>query len=264
MTITACYVVKNEAEFLDRSLQSVAPYCDQIVVVDTGSVDGTVDIATKWKAESHRIAGDFFTWGEKRCREHAFRLCRCDWILTVDGDQIVSDGWKDQFLTATTRSDGPVGVVEARYYDHMGSYEYLSANCTQQWWHLFYRRHPHLHYTGGKPPAFAHGSFYDSRYPRRVAQCPGIALFHYGYCKSDMKSKMRDNFLRLDYGQAAVEGGLSTINQGLEISLLGPVKPVTYSASDIPLPMRAAFGTTWKLEIDGNCRIRSRTRIEAG
>ena len=39
--ISACYMVKSAADDLRRSLESVAPFVDEIIVVDTGSTDST-------------------------------------------------------------------------------------------------------------------------------------------------------------------------------------------------------------------------------
>ena len=45
LTISLCMIVKNEEMHIARSLESVAELVDEIIVVDTGSVDRTVEIA---------------------------------------------------------------------------------------------------------------------------------------------------------------------------------------------------------------------------
>lgn len=48
ITISLCMIVKNQEEFLEQCLESVADVVDEIVIVDTGSTDNTVDIAKKF------------------------------------------------------------------------------------------------------------------------------------------------------------------------------------------------------------------------
>ena len=44
-TISLCMIVRDEEQLLGRCLEAAAPYVDEIVVVDTGSVDRTLAIA---------------------------------------------------------------------------------------------------------------------------------------------------------------------------------------------------------------------------
>lgn len=77
-------IVRNEAERLERCLDSVAGFVDEMVVVDTGSDDGTAAIAARCGASVHHLAwpGDFAP-----ARNHALDLVRGDWVLVLDGDE---------------------------------------------------------------------------------------------------------------------------------------------------------------------------------
>ncbi len=50
MKISACYIVRDSAQDLARSLESFAEFVDEIVVVDTGSADDTVAVAESFGA----------------------------------------------------------------------------------------------------------------------------------------------------------------------------------------------------------------------
>src|SRR5579875_3676582 len=52
--ISLCMIVKNEEKFLPRCLQSVAGVVDEINIVDTGSTDGTIEIARSFGARVER------------------------------------------------------------------------------------------------------------------------------------------------------------------------------------------------------------------
>jgi len=77
-------VVRDEAERLEDCLRSVEGFVDDIVVVDTGSVDGTPAIAQRCGARVHHLPwpGDFAP-----ARNHALALARGNWVLVLDADE---------------------------------------------------------------------------------------------------------------------------------------------------------------------------------
>jgi FkbM family methyltransferase len=82
--LSVCLIVKNEEEFLGRCLASVRDVAAQIIVVDTGSTDGTVAIAKEHGAEVHHFAWcDDFSAARNAALEHATG----DWILSLDADE---------------------------------------------------------------------------------------------------------------------------------------------------------------------------------
>jgi len=50
-TLSLCMIVKDEENFLPTCLESAKDHVDEIIVVDTGSTDRTVEIATKYNAK---------------------------------------------------------------------------------------------------------------------------------------------------------------------------------------------------------------------
>jgi glycosyltransferase involved in cell wall biosynthesis len=86
MELSVCYIVKNEAQFLEASLQSVQSLANEIILLDTGSQDDTRTIAKKFDV---RIEN--FTWCDNfsAARNQAASFATKDWILFVDGDEIL-------------------------------------------------------------------------------------------------------------------------------------------------------------------------------
>lgn len=87
MRISACYIVKNEAENLKRSISSIRGQVDEIVVVDTGSTDRTVAIASGLGANIYD-----FVWQDDfaSARNYALSKATGDWILLLDADEYFS------------------------------------------------------------------------------------------------------------------------------------------------------------------------------
>ncbi|MBR3498293.1 MAG: glycosyltransferase [Selenomonadaceae bacterium] len=87
--ISACYIVKDAAEDLRRSLESVAKFVDEIVVVDTGSTDSTIDVAKNFGAKIFHEPwqNDFST-----PRNVALKEATGDWIVFLDADEYFVDG----------------------------------------------------------------------------------------------------------------------------------------------------------------------------
>jgi glycosyltransferase involved in cell wall biosynthesis len=83
----------NEAENLERCLKSVAGIADEIVVVDGGSADKTVEIAKSYGARVEvRENPVMFHINKQR----AIDLCRGKWVLQLDADEAVSEELADE------------------------------------------------------------------------------------------------------------------------------------------------------------------------
>jgi glycosyltransferase involved in cell wall biosynthesis len=79
-------IVKNEEEYLPKCLSSVVRIVDEIIIVDTGSVDNTVAIAEAFGAKViHMPWQDSFSAARNRCFEEA----RGEWILWLDADEVM-------------------------------------------------------------------------------------------------------------------------------------------------------------------------------
>lgn len=86
MTISLCIIVKNEEIALPQCLNSVKDVVEEIVLVDTGSSDRTVEIARQFGAKVHHFAwcNDF-----SAARNEALKYVKTDWILVLDADEVL-------------------------------------------------------------------------------------------------------------------------------------------------------------------------------
>ncbi|GMQ64318.1 TPR domain-containing glycosyltransferase [Vallitalea sp. AN17-2] len=76
-------IVKNEEKYLVKCLESVKELVDEMIIVDTGSIDSTVDIAKKFGAKILH-----YTWDNNfsNARNFSLKYASKDWILLMDGD----------------------------------------------------------------------------------------------------------------------------------------------------------------------------------
>jgi glycosyltransferase involved in cell wall biosynthesis len=84
--ISAFIIAKNEEARLARTLAALRPWVDEIILVDSGSTDGTVEIARRMGAKVLHRDWDGYG-GQKRFAEEQ---CRNDWLLNVDADEVVT------------------------------------------------------------------------------------------------------------------------------------------------------------------------------
>src|SRR5437867_2509435 len=91
--LSICMIVKNEEENLARALGSAAGLDAELVVVDTGSTDGTVEVARRAGA---RVLE--FPWVDdfSAARNFGFESARGRWLLVLDADEELTDDLRER------------------------------------------------------------------------------------------------------------------------------------------------------------------------
>lgn len=86
ITISLCMIVKNEEKVIGRCLECIKDIVDEIVIVDTGSIDKTKEIVSKYKVELFD-----FKWIDNfsAARNFAFSMATKDFIMWLDADDIL-------------------------------------------------------------------------------------------------------------------------------------------------------------------------------
>ena len=95
-TISAILITRNEERNIAECIASVS-FCDEIVIVDGGSTDKTVEIARDLGAVVHMME-DWQGFGIQKQR--ALDLATCDWVLSIDADERVPAALRDEIETA--------------------------------------------------------------------------------------------------------------------------------------------------------------------
>jgi glycosyltransferase involved in cell wall biosynthesis len=100
MKISATIIACNEERKIARTIESLR-CCDEIVVVDSGSVDRTVEIASQLGARVIESPWPGYSKQKNLAASHAAN----DWILSLDADEVLSEALECEILQM--RKNGP-------------------------------------------------------------------------------------------------------------------------------------------------------------
>lgn len=174
MGISACIIAKDEEKNIERCLNSLVNAVDEIIVVDTGSCDRTIDIAKKYNAKVFSILweDDF-----SRARNVSLDKATMEWALIIDCDEELT---KDSIpilkdLSNSKEFDG-FGVIISNVIGGYESYTVQSLRFIRN--RKEYRFHSPIHEQIGDVIVKAKG-------PYGVLSSK-IKFIHYGY-ESDVE-----------------------------------------------------------------------------
>ncbi len=124
-TVSVILITKNEEKQLSDCLQSVK-WADEIIVLDSGSEDKTLEIAESFGAKifSHN------DWpGFGRQRQIAQSYAACDWVFMIDADEIATDGLAKEIKSVVSENNQQcvynvprLSWVFGRFIRHSGWY----------------------------------------------------------------------------------------------------------------------------------------------
>lgn len=197
LKISACYIVKNEAKKLAKSIKSLKNQVNEIVVVDTGSTDNTVNVARKLGARVYS-----FHWQEdfSKARNFALSKAKGDWLVLLDADE---------YFTAKTVGNIRQVIRQAKQADglliQMVNYDVDKAEIQDYFYQLrIVRNQQGLHYEGKihEELKLSDGKFMKFfRIPPEM-----LEIYHTGYASSVSRQKLERNLKLL---QQAVDNGQS-------------------------------------------------------
>ncbi len=85
-SLSVIVIAQDEADRIEPCLQSVAGWADEIIVLDSGSSDNTVEIARRYTDKVFET--DWPGYGPQKQR--ALEMASCDWVLSIDADERVT------------------------------------------------------------------------------------------------------------------------------------------------------------------------------
>jgi glycosyltransferase involved in cell wall biosynthesis len=122
-TLSVILITKNEADLVAQCLDSVA-WADEIVVLDSGSSDATVEICRRYTDKVYET--DWPGFGAQKNR--ALDLATSEWVLSLDADEVLTPGLINE-IQRTLQAPQAQGYTLPRLSSYCGRYMYHSG-----WW----------------------------------------------------------------------------------------------------------------------------------
>lgn len=113
MELSLCMIVRDEEQSLGRCLESVRGAVDEIVILDTGSVDGTREVARRF---TDRVYD--YVWQDDfaAARNASFSYARKPFILWLDADDVLESTEREKLIALKARLDERVDAVMMPYH----------------------------------------------------------------------------------------------------------------------------------------------------
>jgi tetratricopeptide (TPR) repeat protein len=194
LRLSLCMIVRDEEHMLPRCLAAVADAVDELVVVDTGSGDATIDIARSFGARviEHEWSGSF-----AQARNVSFDAAGGDWLLYLDADEVLvrEDAELLRSLTARTWREA-FYLSETSYTGEVEDGTAVTHNALR-----VFRNRPEYRFEGRLHEQIAHRL--PAYVPERI-EATNIRVEHYGYLGvvRDTRQKSRRNIELLRLQQA--------------------------------------------------------------
>jgi tetratricopeptide (TPR) repeat protein len=229
--LSLCLITRNEEDDLYRCLDSVRQVADEIVVVDTGSTDNTVNIARSFDAKVVEMPWqDDFSIPRNRALEEASG----DWILVLDADETLNNESRRHVREAVTSDVDALNIIIRNHISDDSLFESRSNRFVR-----LFRHRPEFRFEG---------RVYEQILPSirrsggQVQECDDIVIDHFGYSdNAASKDERRQRNLRLLDMEAEThpEDGFVRYHMGVTLQSMDKVQEAVES-------FQAAldFGTT--------------------
>lgn len=169
MSLSVILITKNEAANIRACLESVC-WADELIVVDSGSTDGTADIAREMGAQVY-IHADWPGFGPQKNR--ALSYASKDWVFSIDADERVTPEQRAE-LEQAMRGDAD-GYFCPRLSQFCGSFVHHSGWYPDYVLRLFRRG------KGRFSESLVHESVVLEGYSAKLK----VPLLHYSYLTRD-------------------------------------------------------------------------------
>jgi len=182
--LSVCLIARNEESSLPRALQSVRAVASEIIVADTGSTDGTEQVARDLGAVVCH-----FPWCEdfSAARNFAISQARGDWIFWLDADEELLPDSADELRSCIARDDALAYLVRRQDLQRADRPDYYSV----MWQLRLFRRRDDLRFQGRCHPDFRPDISEIATRTGLQVYPSAITMRHYGYIGELRESKLR-------------------------------------------------------------------------
>lgn len=163
LPVSVCVITRNNEATIDKCLSSLYNIFDEIVIVDTGSTDATLEIAGKYTSNISE-----FHWNNDfaQARNYAVSKAQHNFIFSIDSDESLKSMDETQLLNfIDTNPDNCIGQIEILNLQEDGTFQHDHVS------RIFNREHFHFE-----------GTVHEQLVPENHRIIPlKIQIVHYGY-----------------------------------------------------------------------------------
>jgi tetratricopeptide (TPR) repeat protein len=184
MRVSATLIVRDESAFIEECLASLEGFVDEIVLVDTGCHDDTLEKARRFPIKLHS-----FPWCQdfSAARNYAIAQAGGEWILYIDADERLEV--RDRQLWNDMLADNRKAAWKLRFYPRVGWTPYAELR--------LFRNDPRIRFRGVIHERVQDGVRAVCESDESEIGCCDIALHHVGY-EQDQQHKLARNIPLLE------------------------------------------------------------------
>ncbi len=176
-------IVKNEEEYIERCLESVKDIVDEIVIVDTGSSDKTVEMAKAYGASVYH-----FSWNNHfgDARNASLDKASGDWILILDADEKLHQ--EDQQTVKEVLHNDKADAYYLRIHSYLSQKEtdkLIDARLS------LFRNNKNYRFKGAIHEEIASSIIAHGKYGNEGIISTDIRILHYGYLEQTIQKKQK-------------------------------------------------------------------------
>lgn len=172
-SVSLCMIVKNEEKYIEKCLESVKEFVDEIIIVDTGSSDATLEIARKYTDAVYNFE---WTHDFAAARNFSIKNAKSDYILMLDADEYL-DG---HFIDKETLTADMYLVKIKNYLSYGYAVNHTAFRLFRNDKRFMFKNRIHEHLNIDEIP--------DLKY-----ESTGFTIHHTGYLKDTVAEKSKDD-----------------------------------------------------------------------
>ncbi len=182
LPISVSIITNNEERILAKTLESVTDFADEIIIVDSGSTDRTIEIAESFGCKV--FSEEWKGYAEQK--NSSLAKCKNDWILCIDADEVISDELKKSLVGAINQQKVFVFQINRRthYIDKL-----LKRAWQPDWKHRLVNKFANPRWEG----EFVHETL---RFDVKAEKLKGN-IIHYSYRDINHHFKKTFNYAKL-------------------------------------------------------------------
>lgn len=178
-TVSLCMIVKNEESCLRRCLNSLDGIVDEMIIVDTGSTDQTIEIAKEFNAiiKPYQWNNDFAA-----ARNYALSFATKEWILVLDADEYLRESDHDLLIEAFNDFNYDCYFIKTLNFTTSATDENYMVNLNQR----IFKNYKGFKYVGSIHEQVQFTGDEATRLPNKIID---VGFYHTGYLRETVELK---------------------------------------------------------------------------